>query len=152
MAGTVNKVILLGILGGDPDTKTFNDGGSIVTFSMATSEKWTDKNTDEKKGKTEWHRVIVHPDGLKELVKKYARKGDKIYVEGQIQRRKYKKDGVDQSVTVIVVKGFNGVINLIGRTEKREHQTDAPDDYGSRYGEAPQQRQRNDDLDDEIPF
>jgi single-strand DNA-binding protein len=156
MAGSVNKVIILGVLGKDPESRSFANGGGVVNLSVATSESWKDKQSGERKEKTEWHRVGIFNDVLGEIVQKYAKKGDKIYIEGQIQTRKWVDNaGNDQYSTEIIVKGFQGVVNLIGRTERRDGQSgngnartaskrEPESDYGPR-GVSP-------DLDDEIPF
>jgi len=174
MAGSVNKVIILGTLGKDPESVEFSNGGGVVNLSISTRETWKDKNTGEKKEKIEWHRVAIFNDVLGEIVEKYARKGDKIYVEGQIATRKYTdNNGVEKFSTEITVKGFQGVVCLIGKTERREggngsrqSRNDDYDDYGAkrssgaRYngggsGGSPNStrpQSQPDDLDDEIPF
>lgn len=152
MAGSVNKAIILGTLGKDPEYRSFKDGGGVTNLSIATSESWKDKKTGERKEKTEWHRVSILNDVLSEIVEKYARKGDRIYVEGMVQTRKWEdKDGIDRYSTEIVVKGFQGVVNLLGRTEKRNAQ-DRDDSEDQAPRERDRGRQPAGDLDDEIPF
>lgn len=131
----LNKVILIGRVGKDPDIRQTKDGKAIANISLATSEKWTDKQSGEKKEKTEWHRVVVFGK-LAEIVQKYVAKGSLLYIEGQIQTRKWEKDGVDQYSTEIVLQGFNSVLNMLGG-EKSDSQEPA-------YVEE--------ELDDEIPF
>jgi single-strand DNA-binding protein len=114
MAG-VNKVILLGRLGKDPDVRTFSNGGKIVSFSIATSETWKDKNSGERKEKTEWHNVSITNEGLGRIAEQYLRKGSQVYIEGQLQTRKWQaQDGTDRWSTEIVLKPFNGAIQLLG--------------------------------------
>jgi single-strand DNA-binding protein len=154
MAGSVNKCIILGTLGKDPESRSFSNGGGVVNLSVATSESWKDKQSGERKEVTEWHRVSIFNDVLGEIVSKYAKKGDKIYIEGQVQTRKWvDQSGVEKYSTEIVVKGFQGVVNLIGRTERHDQQSgnarqsskrEPDNDYGPRGVSS--------DLDDEIPF
>ena len=108
MVGSVNKVILLGNIGKDPDVKAMQSGSKLATFSIATSKRWKDKQTQEFKDKTEWHRVVVFGDGLVDIVEKYVKKGSKIYIEGELQTRKWAdQQGNDRYTTEIVLQGFN---------------------------------------------
>ena len=113
MAGSVNKVILVGNLGKDPDIRHTQDGRAICNLSVATSDDWRDKATGERKSRTEWHRVVIFSEGLCKVAENYLRKGAKIYIEGQLQTRKWQKDGVDQYSTEIVLQGFNGTLTLL---------------------------------------
>jgi single-strand DNA-binding protein len=138
---SVNRVTLLGRVGKQPEVKTFSGGGSIAVFSLATSERWTDKKTGEKKEKTEWHNIKVTVPALVTLVEKYVKKGDNLYLEGAIESREYEKDGVKHRAFEIVL-GFNGKIDLIG---------------GARGGgdtAAPVEEVKTESvpLDDDIPF
>lgn len=114
MAGSVNKVILVGNLGADPQSKSFQNGGKVVNLSIATSESWKDRNTGEKKEKTEWHRVSIFNEGLANVAEKYLRKGSKVYIEGALQTRKYQDaQGVEKYSTEIVLQGFNSVLTML---------------------------------------
>lgn len=111
---SVNKVILIGNLGKDPEIRNTTDGKEIASFSLATSESWKDKSTGEKKDKTEWHRVIIFSQGLVGVVKNYAKKGSKLYIEGQLQTRKWTdKNGIDKYSTEIVLQGFNSTLQIL---------------------------------------
>jgi single-strand DNA-binding protein len=118
MAGSVNKVILVGNLGKDPEIRRTQDGKAIGSFSIATSETWRDKATGERKEKTEWHRIVCFHDGLNKVVEQYLKKGSKVYIEGQLQTRKWTdKDGVEKYSTEIVLQGFNSVLTMLdGKT------------------------------------
>ena len=119
MAGSVNKVILVGNLGKDPEVRRTQDGRPIVQLSVATSENWRDKNTGERKEKTEWHRVVIFSEGLAKVAEQYLKKGAKVYLEGQLQTRKYTdKDGVEKYSTEVVLQGFNSNLTMLdGRGE-----------------------------------
>ena len=113
MAGSVNKVILIGNLGKDPEVKSFQNGGRIANFSIATSESWKDKATGERKERTEWHNIVIQSDGLVGVVERFLRKGSKIYIEGQLRTRKWQdKDGHDRYTTEISV-GVGGVLTML---------------------------------------
>ena len=146
MAGSVNKCILLGNLGADPEVRSFTNGGRIANLRVATSESWKDKATGERKEKTEWHSVVVQSDGLVGVVERYLRKGSKVYLEGQLRTRKWQdKDGNDRYTTEVSVGGIGGVLTMLdGAGERRE-----PD--GSQ-GHADQGGTFADELDDSIPF
>jgi single-strand DNA-binding protein len=114
MAGSVNKVILLGNLGQDPDIRTMQNGKKVCTFSVATSDSWKDKETGEKKEKTEWHRVVVFNEGLVGIVENYIKKGTKIYLEGSLQTRKWTDDkGTEKYTTEVVIQGYGGRIDIV---------------------------------------
>jgi single-strand DNA-binding protein len=118
MAGSVNKVILVGNLGADPEVRSLPNGGKVVNLRIATSESWRDRNSGERKEKTEWHRVVIFSEGLTKVAEQYLRKGSKVYIEGQLQTRKWEKDGVDQYSTEIVLQGFNSNLTMLdGRGE-----------------------------------
>jgi single-strand DNA-binding protein len=113
MAGSVNKCIILGNLGKDPDIRRTQDGRAICNLSIATSDNWRDKTTGERKERTEWHRVVIFNENLAKIAGDYLKKGSKVYIEGQLQTRKWQKDGVDQYSTEIVLQGFNGTLTLL---------------------------------------
>jgi single-strand DNA-binding protein len=119
MAGSVNKVILIGNLGADPEIRRTNDGRPIANLRIATSESWRDKNSGERREKTEWHSVVVFNEGLCKVVESYVKKGSKVYIEGQLQTRKWQdKDGNDRYSTEVVLQGFNGTLTMLdGRSE-----------------------------------
>lgn len=143
---SINKVILVGNVGKDPEIRRTESGKAIASFTLATSESWKDKNTGEKKESTEWHRVVVFSDGLSGIVEKYVNKGSKLYIEGQLQTRKWTdKDGVEKYTTEVVLKGFNANITLLdGRSESNSN------DYSS--GKQNDYERVSRGLDDEIPF
>ena len=119
MAGSVNKVILVGNLGADSEVRNLPSGGKVVNLSIATSENWKDKNTGERREKTEWHRVVIFSEGLARVAEQYLRKGSKVYLEGQLQTRKWQdQSGADKYSTEIVLQGFNSNMTLLdGRGE-----------------------------------
>src|SRR5262245_28743899 len=163
MAGSVNKVILVGNLGRDPEIRRTQDGRPIANLSVATSENWRDKNTGERREKTEWHRVVIFNEGLCKVVEQYLKKGAKVYLEGALQTRKYTdKDGVEKYSTEVVLQGFNSVLTMLDRAGGGG----AGDDFGAGGGDdfawaSPAQRSRQPatagaggkrDLNDDIPF
>jgi single-strand DNA-binding protein len=114
MAGSVNKVILVGNLGADPEVRSLPSGGKVVNLSIATSETWKDKNSGERREKTEWHRVVIFSEGLTRVAESYLRKGSKVYIEGQLQTRKWQdQSGADKYSTEIVLQGFNSNLTLL---------------------------------------
>lgn len=114
MAGSVNKVILVGNLGRDPETKSFQNGGKVVNLRIATSESWKDRNSGERKEKTEWHSVAIFNEGLANVAERYLRKGSKVYIEGALQTRKWQDaQGQDRYSTEIVLQGFNSVLTML---------------------------------------
>src|ERR1700760_3433956 len=118
MAGSVNKVILVGNLGKDPEVRRMTSGDPIVNLSIATSETWRDKASGERKEKTEWHRVVIFNKNLADVAEKYLRKGSKVYLEGSLQTRKWTdKDGVEKYSTEIILNGFNCSLTLLDRRE-----------------------------------
>ena len=143
MAGSLNKVSLIGNLGANPDIRTMQNGDKVANLSIATSESWKDKNTGERKSKTEWHRVVVFGDGLVNVCDQYLKKGSKIYVEGKIETRSWEQDGQKRYTTEIIVQGFSLCLIML---DGRANSNSAPD--MSAHGmPAP-----SDELDDEIPF
>lgn len=114
MAGGINKVIIVGNLGADPEVRTFNNGGKVCNLRIATSESWKDRNTGEKKEKTEWHSVAIFSEGLAGVAEKYLRKGSKVYIEGKLQTRKWQdQSGNDRYSTEIVLQGFDGKLEML---------------------------------------
>src|SRR4249919_1882615 len=152
MAGSVNKVILVGNLGADPEVRHTQDGRPIVNLRLATSESWRDKATGERKEKTEWHRVVIFNENLAKVAEQYLKKGAKVYIEGQLQTRKYTdKDGSEKYSTEIVLQKFRGELTMLdGRGEGGGgERTERPAMAGAGEGSRSFQRA---DLDDEIPF
>jgi len=155
MAGSVNKVILVGNLGKDPEVRTFQNGGRVASFSIATSESWKDKTSGEKKEKTEWHRISVFNENLVGIVERYLKKGAKVYVEGQLETRKYTdKEGHEKYSTEVVLRPYRGELTMLDG--KRDGGGDAPsmgDDMGggSRISKGGGKSSAP-ELDDEIPF
>lgn len=143
---SINKVILVGSVGKEPEIKTTNFG-KIASFSLATSESWKDKNTGEKKEKTEWHNVSVMNESLANVVERYVTKGSKLYIEGKLQTEKYTgKDGVEKYTTKVVLSGYGGQIVMLNKVEKQDTESSAH--YKAKKdGYAP-----DDDLEDEVPF
>jgi single-strand DNA-binding protein len=116
VAGSVNKVILVGNLGADPTSRSFQNGGKVVNLRIATSETWKDKSSGERKEKTEWHSVAIFNDNLARIAEQYLRKGSKVYIEGQLQTRKWQdQSGADRYSTEIVLQGFNGTLTLLDK-------------------------------------
>ena len=182
MAGSVNKVILVGNLGRDPESRSFQNGGKVVNLRIATSDTWKDKNTGERKEKTEWHSVAIFNEGLANVAERYLRKGSKVYIEGALQTRKWQDaQGQDKYSTEIVLQGFNSVLTMLdgapgggggsggggfGGGAGQRDDFGGNDDFGggspggygggaSRGGGAPASRGSSsfaDDLDDDVPF
>lgn len=151
MAGSVNKVILIGNLGRDPEIRSFQNGGRVASFSLATSENWKDKATGEKKERTEWHRVSVLNDKLVEVVERYVKKGSKLYIEGQLETRKYTdKDGVEKYTTEVVLRPFRGEITMLDSPGGRGS-TPTPVSEEQAFGGSPVSGGSG-DIDDSIPF
>jgi single-strand DNA-binding protein len=147
MAGSVNKVILVGNLGKDPEVRRLTSGEPVVNLSIATSESWRDKASGERKEKTEWHRVVIFNKNLAEVAEKYLRKGAKVYVEGQLQTRKWTdKDGAEKYSTEVVLQNFRGELTMLDGRNGGEG-----GGGGRGASESPASFQR-DEMDDEIPF
>jgi len=152
MAGSLNKVLLIGRLGADPEIKQMINGKNVARLSLATSQSWKDKNTGEKKEKTEWHRIVVFNEGLVNVVQQYLKKGAQVYVEGQLTTRKWKdeKSGQDKYSTEIVIQGYNSSLTMLAGGN-RGSQTENFPQSTSKNADEPSQIEQN-DLDDEIPF
>jgi len=148
MAGSLNKVLLIGRLGADPDIKQMVNGKSVARLSLATSNTWKDKNSGEKKEKTEWHRVVIFNEGLVNVVQQYVKKGAQVYIEGQLTTRKWKdeKTGTDKYSTEIVLQGFNSSFKILSsknsQVDNIQEKSSLPNDESI----------PSNDLDDEIPF
>lgn len=144
--GSVNKVILIGHLGKDPEVRSFQNGGKVANLSIATSESWKDKTTGERKEKTEWHRVSIFNEKLVDVAEKYLKKGAQVYLEGSLETRKWTdKDGAEKYSTEVVLKNFNGTLTMLGKsTNDAGTQVDSVESTSASKSAA--------DLDDEIPF
>lgn len=130
MSGTLNKATIIGSLGKDPEIKSFANGNQVANFSVATSESWKDKSSGEKKEKTQWHNVAVFNEHLIKVCENYLRKGSKVYIEGQIETRKYEKDGRDVYVTEIVLPKYKGEITILSSPKKEKEESDGIDHEG----------------------
>ena len=167
MAGSVNKVILIGNLGRDPEVRYSQDGTKIVNFPVATSESWKDRDTGERREKTEWHRVVIFNDRLADVAEQYLRKGSKVYVEGQLQTRKWTgNDGAERYTTEIVLQRFRGELTMLD--SRRDRGPSGEGDYGTESCPPPSGQEGGGSgtpapgagggpapggtLDDEIPF
>ncbi|SHF00886.1 single-strand DNA-binding protein [Kaistia soli DSM 19436] len=153
MSGSVNKVILVGHLGRDPEVRRNQAGDPIVNLSLATSERWTDKATSERKERTEWHRIVIFNEGLAKVAEQYLKKGSSVYVEGELRTRKWTDQaGVEKYSTEIVLARFRGQLTLLDRSERAP----TPDEqsYGTTRSAAsqPAPSSYSADLDDDIPF
>ena len=148
MAGSLNKVMLIGNLGADPEVRSFQNGGKVANLRIATSEQWKDKNTGERQERTEWHTVAIFSEGLINVVERFLRKGSKVFVEGQLATRKWQdQQGNDRYSTEVVLRGYNGVLTML----------DGPQGGAGRGSDDAQGSGNADfssgaDLDDEIPF
>ena len=152
MAGSLNKVLLIGRLGSDPDIKQMVSGKNVARLSLATSNTWKDKNTGEKKEKTEWHRVVIFNEGLVNIVQQYVKKGAQVYIEGQLTTRKWKdeKSGLDRYSTEVVLQGFNSSFKILS---SKNSQTTSPQENISEKSSLPNDESTlSNDLDHEIPF
>ncbi len=156
MAGSVNKVILVGNLGRDPEIRSTQDGREIANLAIATSDSWKDKNTGERKEKTEWHRVVIFNDGLVNVVKNYLKKGAKVYIEGQLQTRKWTdKDGQEKYSTEVVLQGFSSVLTMLDGANKGGSENAGAGNYNQSYSQPAStqgQKAPSELMDDEIPF
>ena len=167
MAGSLNKVMLIGNVGADPEIRDLDAARSVANFSIATTQSWKDKQSGEKKEVTQWHRIVVWVDGLMPVIKQYVKKGSKLYIEGELQTRKWEKDGVDHYTTEVVLTGFDAKLVLLGdggggRASDPNGNADRPGNKSYAEQSAGASRQdggRQDprgnvqrELDDEIPF
>ena len=157
MVGSVNKVILLGNLGRDPDIRSMQSGNKMASFSIATSKRWKDRSSQEQKEKTSWHNIVVFGDGLVDIVEKYVKKGSKIYIEGELQTRKWQdQDGKDRYTTEVVLQGFNSNLTLLdSRNTSSNSSEDQPQmSNDEKFSADNLQKESSDssDLDEDIPF
>lgn len=159
MAGSVNKVILIGRLGRDPESRRLGNGDLVVNLRLATSESWKDKATGERKEKTEWHQVVIFNDGLAKVAEQYLQKGSLVHIEGQLQTRKWEKDGVERYSTEIVLQRFRGELNILDGGNRGGGEGGSEDRGGSRSSGGGGRSGGNGgggrggyDLDDDIPF
>lgn len=172
MAGSVNKVILVGNVGNDPEIRSFNNGGKVANFSLATSETWRDKQSGEKKEKTEWHRIAVFNEGLVGVIERYVKKGAKLYIEGALQTRKWQDNsGQDKYSTEVVLKGYGSTLTMLdgansqgggqrgggyggggGYSQDSVAYGNQGQGGGQRSASTQEGPKENFDLDDEIPF
>ena len=154
MAGSVNKVILVGRLGSDPEVRVSQDGNKIVRLSLATSDSWKDKQTNEKREKTEWHRIVIFANGLADIAEKYLNKGSKIYVEGQIQTRKWTDQaGVEKYTTEIVLQSYNSSLTMLDNRSDQNNEIISSSFKNDSLGNKSIAKEKDDiEIDDEIPF
>ena len=157
MSGSVNKVILLGNLGRDPEIRSMQSGKKMASFSIATSKRWKDRNTQEQKENTSWHNIVVFNEGLVDVIEKYIKKGSKIYVEGELSTRKYQdKDGNDKYTTEVVLQGYNSTLTMLdSRNSGSASIEEAPNSSSSDSkleDTLDSQLSDSQDLDDDIPF
>jgi len=147
MAGSINKVILVGHLGQDPEVRNLPNGGKVVNLSVATSERWKDRNSGEQREKTEWHRVVIFSEGLAKVAEQYLRKGSKVYIEGQLQTRKWQdQSGADKYSTEVVLQNFNSAMVLLDGRDEGSPSNGGNQSRGGGYS-APAGG-----MDDDIPF
>ena len=166
MAGSVNKVILIGNLGRDPEVRSFQNGGKVCNLRIATSETWKDKNTGERKERTEWHSVAIFQEGLVRIAEQYLKKGSKVYIEGQLQTRKWQdQSGADRYSTEVGLQGFGGTLTMLDGREggsgggggsygggQGGGYDSGPQDSGASQGSGQGGSAPSRDIDDEIPF
>lgn len=163
MAGSVNKVILVGNLGRDPEARSFANGGKVVKFSIATSETWNDRSSGDRKEKTEWHNVVIYDEKIGEVAERYLKKGSKVYIEGQMQYREYDDaNGAKQKIAEVVIQRFRGAMTMLegrnasGGDDDYGGGRSSGGDYGDRGGSGGGQRRPapsfDRDLDDDVPF
>ena len=154
MVGSVNKVILLGNLGRDPEIRSMQSGKKMASFSIATSKRWKDRNTREQKENTSWHNIVVFNEGLVDVIEKYLKKGSKVYVEGELSTRKYQdKDGNDRYTTEVVLQGYNSNLTMLGSgNSSPNNQIDSPVDNNTSEEIANESKVDSQDSEDDIPF
>ena len=157
MAYSINKVTLVGNIGNEPEVKTFQNGNKVVNLSLATSERWKDKESGEMKTNTEWHRVVIFNPILADIAEKYIKKGSKVYLEGQLQTRKWQDNsGVDKYTTEIVLQNFRGELLLLDRSNDNSSFKDidnqTPESKGLNKDSKPETPNNIENLDDDIPF
>ena len=153
MAGSLNKVLLIGRLGADPEIKQMVNGKSVARLSLATSQSWKDKTSGEKKEKTEWHRIVVFNEGLVNVVQQYLKKGAQVYIEGQLSTRKWKDEqsGQDKYSTEILIQGYNSSLTMLGGGNSTGS-SGIQNDNNQSIPKKDEDSQISNDMDDEIPF
>jgi len=162
MSGSLNRATIIGHLGQDPESRSLNNGGKVVSMSIATSESWKDRNTGEKRERTEWHRVVIFNENIGDVASKYLRKGSKVLIEGQLQTRKWTdKDNIDRYSTEIVLQGFDAKLVLLDRAHadpgRHDYSGHAREGFGSGTSGGTGGASRpgsafDSDLDDDLPF
>ena len=153
MAGSLNKVFLIGRLGNDPEIKQMSNGKNVARLSLATSDTWKDKNTGEKKEKTEWHRIIIFNEGLVNVVQQYLKKGAQVYIEGQIQTTKYTDNsGQEKYSTQIVLQGYNSTLTMLGAGSSSSSKIEDSSMNQDNSSLPSDNNISSNDLDDEVPF
>tara|TARA_Y100000590_G_C15709707_1_gene1009867 strand:- start:1480 stop:1944 length:465 start_codon:yes stop_codon:yes gene_type:complete len=154
MAGSVNKVILIGNVGKKPEIRATQNGSKLATFSIATGKRWKDKETQEYKDKTEWHNIVVFGDGLVNVVENYVNKGSKLYLEGELQTDEYEKDGIKRYSTKIRVGGYNSTLTMLDNKSatSENNQISQESDEKSNLVNTESTKDSSSDLDDDIPF
>jgi len=158
MVGSVNKVILLGNIGNNPDIRAMQNGSKLASFSIATSKRWKDKSTQEYKDKTEWHKVVAFGDGLVDIIEKYVKKGSKVYIEGEIQTRKWQdQEGKDRYTTEIILQGYNSTLTLLdsrgsSNTQQVENSENKQIENDLQSESNKNITEESSDIDDDIPF
>jgi single-strand DNA-binding protein len=164
MAGSINKVILIGNLGADPEIRSMQDGRPVCNLRVATSETWKDKSSGERRERTEWHRVVIFNEGLCRIAEQYLKKGSKVYLEGQLQTRKWEKDGQDHYSTEVVLQGFNSTLTMLDSRDgggSGDHAGASNGNGGSDFGRSGPMDSGGSsggggsfdkEIDDEIPF
>ncbi len=155
MAGSVNKVILVGNLGRDPEVRSMQDGGKIVQLSVATSDTWKDRNSGERRERTEWHRVVIFNEALGNVAEQYLRKGSSVYLEGQLQTRKWGEPGQEKYTTEVVLQRYRGELTMLGSRLMEgvtENTTSQNQEFIEGNVSTADQSVGTEDLDDEIPF
>lgn len=153
MAGSVNKVIIVGNLGRDPEVRQFQNGGKVVNLRIATSETWRDKASGERKERTEWHSVAIFNEGVAKIAEQYLKKGSTVYIEGSLETRKWTdQNGVEKYTTEIVIRPYNGNLTLLGGRGERSGGGAAVDTYGADNGNGGAPGAGKPEMDDEIPF
>ncbi|MBX2834462.1 MAG: single-stranded DNA-binding protein [Micavibrio sp.] len=160
MAGSVNKVILVGNLGADPDVRAMQSGDNVVNLSIATSESWKDKQSGERRENTQWHRVVIFNQGLVNVCKNYLKKGSKVYIEGQLETRSYEQNGEKKYTTEVVLRPYRGELTMLDSRSGGDNAgygggSSFNDSQSGGFASQPQQQRQSapvDDMEDEIPF
>ena len=157
MVGSVNKVILLGNLGRDPEIRSMQSGSKMATFSMATSKRWKDKTTNEQRDKTSWHNVVVFGDGLVNIIERFVKKGSKMYIEGELQTRKWQdQEGNDKYTTEVILQGYNCNLTLLDTRNQNTEDLSTDENQSSEVSISNNTKESisssKEEIDDDIPF